>query len=161
MRRNSFLPGVILIGIGIYFLLQQFSISFPYSSVIFSWPTILVLIGVITAYQGFSNRDDSKMFTGITLLGLGTLFHGVHTFGQWSYHWGYFTLIVGIAFLMKYSVNKREGLIPAFILFAITAFALFSSEVSSWIRQVAGGFEMFWPVVLIGAGMYLLFFRKK
>ncbi|UCZ52131.1 DUF5668 domain-containing protein [Bacillus shivajii] len=161
MRRNNFLPGIILISTGLYFLLKQFDITLPYANVIFTWPSILVFIGLVMAFQGFSNRDDSKMFTGATLLGLGVLFHGVHTYGTWGYHWGYFTLIVAIAFLMKYFVNKRDGLTPAMILFAITAFALFSSEVSEWIRTFAGGFESLWPVLLIAIGVYLLFFRKK
>ena len=161
MKRNNLIPGLILIAVGVYFLLQQFEISLPYSNILFAWPSILGIIGLILAYQGYSNRNDSKMFSGIILLGLGVYFHGVHTFNQWSNHWAYFTLIVSIAFFMKYFVNKREGLTPAFILLFVSAFGLYSPSIILWMQDYTSGFEALWPVVLIAVGIYFLFIKKR
>lgn len=161
MRKNNFLPGIILILVGLYFLLQQLNISFPFSETLFTWPMILIAIGIVQAYQGFSNRDDNKMFSGIILLGLGILFHGAHTAYWWGYHWGYFTLIVSIAFFMKHFVNKREGIVPGFILLLISLFALYANQFMTWMRSIFSGFESLWPILLIGVGIYLLFFRKR
>ncbi|MDG5786893.1 DUF5668 domain-containing protein [Evansella sp. AB-P1] len=161
MKKNGALPGVILILIGLYFLLQQLNIPIPFSNVIFNWPSILVAIGIVLAYQGYSNRDDNKMFSGSILLGLGVLFHGAYTFHYWSYHWGYFTLVVSIAFFMKHFVNKRDGLVPGTILLIISAFAIYSNQLVTWIQRFFSGFDKFWPIIFIGIGLYLLFFRKK
>ncbi|MDQ0256483.1 uncharacterized membrane protein HdeD (DUF308 family) [Evansella vedderi] len=161
MKKNSVLPGIILILVGLYFLLQQYSISIPFTDTILTWPMILIAIGVVQAYQGFSNRDDNKMFSGMVLLGLGVFFHGAHTANLWGYHWGYFTLIVSIAFFMKHFVNKREGIVPGMILLLLTGFALYSHQLVSWLQKLFSGFERFWPILLIGIGIYLLFFRKK
>lgn len=157
MKKNSVLPGLILIMIGLYFLLKQFNISFPYSEIIFSWQSILVLIGAIMSFQGFSNKDDNKMFGGIILLGLGIYFHATGPFQVLNGHWAYYTLIISIAFFMKYFVNKRDGLAPAFVLLAISAMALFSGTITSWFQD----FQAFWPVLLIGLGIYFLFFKKN
>ncbi|WP_078595150.1 LiaI-LiaF-like domain-containing protein [Evansella clarkii] len=161
MNRKNSLPGLLLIAAGLYFLLNQFNISVPYSDVLFTWQSVLLFIGLIMSWNGFSNRDDNKMFLGITLLGLGVYFHGVMTFGSWSYHWGFFTFIAGAAFFMKYFVNKREGLVPAVILIAVSLYALYSGQVMNYLRSTIAGFESFWPFILIILGVYLLFFRKK
>lgn len=156
MKRKTVSTGIILILIGLYFLLKQLNITIPYSNLVFTWPSILFVIGIILAYQGFSNRDDNKMFSGTLLAGLGIYFHGVISFNHWSYHWAHFTLIISIAFFMKYYVNKREGIVPAFILLGISAFSLFSDELLGLIGQ----FQAFWPLILIGLGIYFLFFKK-
>ncbi len=154
-------PGFILIIIGLYFLLQQLNISIPFAHVLFAWPSILFIIGLVLSFQGFSNKDDNKMFSGMMLLGLGVFFHGVHTFGYWSYYWGYFTLIISVAFFMKYFVGKRDGLAPGIVLMIITLFAFYNHFISTWVKQFFGGFDVIWPIILIGVGIYLIFFRKR
>lgn len=160
MRSNQAVPGIFLLGIGIYFVTQQFNITFPYYDILFNWPTILFIIGLLFSWQGFSNREDGKMFSGIILLGLGTLFHGVHTFQYWNYEWPYFTLIVAAAFLMKHAVTKRDGAVPGMILLVISLAALFFSTVVDWLNSIHSSANIVWPFILVAAGCYLLFFRK-
>ncbi|MFA9558635.1 LiaI-LiaF-like domain-containing protein [Evansella sp. AB-rgal1] len=161
MKRNNVIPGIILILVGLYYLLKQFQISIPFSDSLFAWPSILVAIGFVLAFQGHSNRDDNKIFSGTILLGLGVFFHGIHTFHLWSYHWGYITLIVSIAFFMKHFVTKRDGIVPGIILLIISLFALYSYQVTTWIQTFFSTFDTFWPIIFIGIGVYLLFFRRK
>ncbi|WP_280769814.1 LiaI-LiaF-like domain-containing protein [Salipaludibacillus daqingensis] len=161
MKSNQALPGIILVVIGIYFLSQQFDFSLPYSDILLKWPSMLLLFGLVLSWQGFSNRDDNKMFSGVVLLGLGTLFHGVHTFEYWTFHWPYFTLIISFAFFLKYFVNKRDGITTGVILLIISVTALFFSSITQWLNSIHSSFESFWPVILILIGLYLLFFRKK
>lgn len=156
MKRNSILPGIFLVIIGLYFLLKQMNITIPYSDLLVTWPSILVIIGLILAFQGFSNRDDNKMFSGTLLLGFGIYFHGVITFNYWKYHWAFFTLVISIAFFMKYFVNKRDGIVPGFILLGISALYFFSGYITHYI----GEFQAFWPIALIGIGIYFIFFKK-
>ncbi|SDZ05050.1 hypothetical protein SAMN05421736_105228 [Evansella caseinilytica] len=160
MKRNHLLPGFFLIVIGLYFLLKQFNISFPYSHLIFTWQSILLILGLVFAFQGFSNRDEHKMFSGIIMLGLGVYFHSIHHFHFLNAHWGYFTLIISIAFFMKYFVNKRDGIVPGMILLIISLIALNAGNVTQWFN-IFTKFNNFWPVLLIFVGIYLVFFRKK
>ncbi|MCE7793468.1 DUF5668 domain-containing protein [Salipaludibacillus sp. CUR1] len=161
MKSNQALPGIILIAAGIFFLTRQFNFTFPYGDLLFQWPSILIIIGFVLSWQGFSNRDDHKMFSGIVLLGLGILFHGIYTFNYWTYEWPYFTLIIALAFLLKYAVNKRDGAGPGFILLIISAAALFYSTITEWAYSLHSSVETIWPGLLILIGVYLLFFRKR
>lgn len=161
MKSKQTLPGLILVIIGMYYLSQQFDFSLPYTNIVLKWPSILFLIGLILSWQGFSNKDDNKMFSGVVLLGLGTLFHGIHTFQYWDYNWPFFTLIISFAFFMKYFVNKRDGMTPAIILLLISASALFLPRLLDHYHNLLTGYESFWPVILIIVGIYLLFFKKR
>jgi len=161
MKSNQVLPGVILVVVGTYFLSNQLNFTLPYSEILLKWPSILLFIGLVLSWQGFSNRDDQKMFSGTILLGLGVLFHGVHTFDYWNYQWPYFTLIISVAFFLKYFVNKRDGITTGVILLFISIIALFFSTISQWMNSIHSGFDSYWPVVLIVIGVYLIFFRKK
>lgn len=160
MKSNNVLPGLILFVIGIYFLAAQWEIHIPFADELLRWPTILFGIGAVMMWQGFSNKDGSSMFSGTVLTGLGVLFHGASTFQLWQYDWPYFTLVIGVAFLLKHSVRRREGLGTGLILLAVTAVALFSSRILPLYQNTLGGWENLWPIVLIAVGVYLVFFRK-
>jgi hypothetical protein len=161
MKSKQALPGIILVVIGLYLLSQQFNFTLPYSDIILMWPSILLLIGLVLSWQGFSNRDDHKMFSGTILLGLGILFHGVITFNYWTYQWPYFTLIISVAFFLKYFVNKRDGITAGVVLLIISVSAMFFSTITQWMNSIYSGFDSLWPIILIIIGLYLLFFRKK
>lgn len=160
MRSRQALPGIILILLGVYYLSRQFNFSLPYTDILLTWQSILFLIGLVLSWQGFSNKDDNRMFSGIVLLGLGTLFHGIHTFGYWEYQWPYFTLIISLAFFMKYFVSKRDGMTPGITLLLISLGALFLPGIIEGYRNLSG-VETYWPIALIIIGVYLLFFRKR
>lgn len=160
MKSNQALPGIILVIIGAYFLAQQFNFTLPYMDILLNWPSILLLTGLVLFWQGFSNRDDHKVFSGVILLGLGILFHGVHTFQYWNYQWPYFTLIISIAFFLKYFINKRDGITTGVILLIISIAALFFSTITQWLNSIYSGFDSLWPVILILIGIFLLI-RKK
>ncbi|RNA70236.1 LiaI-LiaF-like domain-containing protein [Alteribacter keqinensis] len=160
-RRNNLLPGLILIALGAYFFARQMGWHIPLSDTLFSWPSILLIAGLLFCGQAWSNKDDGQLFSGLVMTGLGIQFHAVHTYGLWSHHWAYFTLIIGIAFLAKYFFSRRDGWVPGIILTALSILSLFYQGTVVLIRESLGSFAQYWPVLLILAGVYILFFRKK
>ncbi|CAM3821855.1 hypothetical protein [Alkalicoccus chagannorensis] len=161
MKSGYALPGAVLFVIGVYFITEQYNILIPYADIIVTWPSIFAGIGFIFMWQGFSNKDDQKMFTGTLLTGLGILFHGVHTLGLWSYQWPYFTLVIGAAFLTKYRVQRRDGLLAGIVLMAVSGAALFQSELAPAFRIIPDPVMAYWPVLFVLVGMYLLFISRK
>ncbi|MCR6095636.1 hypothetical protein HXA31_10485 [Salipaludibacillus agaradhaerens] len=161
MKSHRVLPGIILVIMGIYLLVNQFSIDVPYKDILFQWPSVLVLIGLILAWQGLSNKEEAKLFSGVVSLGLGIFFHGVHTFNAWEYEWPYITLIVAIAFLLKYGVHRRDGISPGLILLLVSTVAIFYDTITLWLNTLYGGFSNLLPFILIVIGIYLLFIRRK
>lgn len=159
MKRQGIFPGVLLIGVGLIFLLQNYNV--PFINSLFSWPSILLIIGLAFLFQAYIGKEYQSIFTGIILVGLGIHFHGLQLFKFWPDHWAMFTLIIGIAFLFRYSKTKQEGLIPGIILLLISLVAFMYKEFIHIFGSVYGYIENFWPVLLIIAGVYLLFFKKS
>ncbi|MFN7251625.1 MAG: LiaI-LiaF-like domain-containing protein [Anaerobacillus sp.] len=158
MKRQGIFPGVLLIGVGLIFLLQNYQI--PFINELFSWPSILVIIGLAFLFQAYIGKDYHSIFTGVLLLGLGVHFHGLQLFTFWPNHWAMFTLIIGVAFLFRYSKTKKDGLVPGVILLLISLVSFLYSEFVNLFGSFYSYVESFWPVALIGAGIYLLFFKK-
>ncbi|MFC4403950.1 LiaI-LiaF-like domain-containing protein [Gracilibacillus xinjiangensis] len=159
MKKNSLLA-YLLIGIGLYFLLRELRI--PILTDFYSWPTLLILIGSAFLVHAFSGNEEKSIFPGVVLLGLGIHFHGLNHYPFWIAHWGIYTLIVSIAFLLRF-VKTKHGIIPGVVLFVISIFAMFVDNQPSWfvwIHDLMGWMERFWPIVLIGLGIYLLLKRK-
>ncbi|MGP4041684.1 LiaI-LiaF-like domain-containing protein [Gracilibacillus sp. D59] len=158
--KNNGLVAYLLIGIGVFFLLRE--LRLPIFTDFYSWPTLLILVGVAFLIHAFSTKDFKNVFPGILLLGLGIHFHALSHYGFWIDHWGMYTMIVAIAFLAR-AVKTRQGFIPGIILLVISIFAIFADNQPgwfSWINQFMSWVERFWPAILIGLGVYLLLKRK-
>ncbi|RWZ59914.1 hypothetical protein EQV77_01035 [Halobacillus fulvus] len=159
MNKHYSLLGFLLLGFGLYFSLNLWSI--PFLSAYNSWPSLLVIIGAVLLIYSYMTREYTGLFIGVLLLGFGIHFHALRLFAFWPDQWGMYVLIVGIAFLLKYSKTKA-GLIPAIILTGVGLFALLSPTRPGWfmwIQQSVTWIERFWPLVLIGLGIYMI--RKK
>ncbi|WP_440896012.1 LiaI-LiaF-like domain-containing protein [Amphibacillus sp. Q70] len=160
MRKQNYLTAYILIGAGLYFLLQQWHI--PFLSNFSTWPTLLILLGVSLLIHSYLSRDYDKLFPGVILLGLGVHFHAVAIYPNWVEHWSIYAIIIGLAFLIRYQKTK-VGLYPGLIILFIGLFMLLSitnSQFSQSVHQFISLLENYWPIGLIVFGVYLLFKRK-
>lgn len=160
MKKNNAFSAYILIGLGIYFLIQQ--LDLPIFDNFYSWPTFLIIIGISFLIHSYSAKEYEHIFTGVLLLGLGIHFHGLENYDFWFDHWSAYALIVGIAFLARF-FKTRKGFIPAMVLIGISLLMISSVTLPqsfSWIYGVQDFLATFWPVVLIVLGVYLLKFKK-
>lgn len=158
MKRQGVFPGVLLIGVGVIFLLRNFNL--PFRNEVFSWPSILLIIGLAVLFQAYLGKDYHSIFTGFLLVGLGVHFHGLQLFSFWPDHWAMFTIIIGLAFLFRYSKTKKGGLAPGILLLLVSLVAFVYTGFVDLFGSLYTYVESFWPVALIGVGIYLLFFRK-
>ncbi|ERN52438.1 DUF5668 domain-containing protein [Alkalihalophilus marmarensis] len=166
VKPKRIFPGVLLIGLGLYFLVNQY--QFPYKEQLASWPSILVIIGVAFLLQATLGKETHSLFPGLLLTGLGVHFHGLALLPSWPDHWGMYTLIVGISFLFVYLRTKKEGLIPGLLLtvIAIIGFMSFNpldaieSTTQSTIGSIPTILLDLWPVVLIILGVVFILKRK-
>lgn len=143
-----------LIGLGIYFLFQQFNI--PFLNKFYSWPTILMIIGGALIFNGFSKKDDESLFSGAIVLGLGIHFHGLNNYPNWINHWAVYIFIVGVAILVRF-IQTRKQFLTGIGLIAISLLFMLPINISNmdWLNKS----EYIWPVALIFVGIYLL--RRK
>lgn len=159
-KQHTF-SGILLIGMGLYFLLKELQI--PIITHFYSWPTILMIIGVALLLHSYIANEYDSILSGAIMLGLGVHLHGIHSYSFWIDHWGMFPLIVGVAFLLRYQKTKK-GFFPGIILVIGSLFAIFASNKPGWFYWISvfvNFIESFWPLLLILLGLYLLFIKKK
>src|SRR5699024_7517629 len=98
MKKHNAFTAYILIGLGIYFLIQQLDLQM--FDKFYSWPTFLIIIGISFLIHSFSASEYEHIFTGVLLLGLGIHFHGLVNYDFWFDHWSIYALFVVFAFFV-------------------------------------------------------------
>src|SRR5690625_782130 len=130
LKRQNFFVGYLFIGIGVFFLLKQLKI--PIFTDFYSWPTLLIIIGLALLIYSYRLKEYQSLFSGTLILGLGLHFHGMAHYDFWINHWAMYTLIIGIAFIIRSLKTKKVFLlvfsfilIYSIIFFFISLFAYF------------------------------------
>lgn len=159
MRKQHLFTAYLLIGLGIYFLIKQ--LDFVFFRPFLGWPTVVAIIGIAFLLHSYTTREKQNIFIGIIILGIGVHFHGMQNYSFWYNHWSVYTLIIGIAYLIRFFYTKK-GMIPAIVLLSISIIMIFSISLPEWFKgiySIVDFIETFWPVILIIIGIY--FIRKK
>lgn len=159
MKRQNTFASYLLIGIGIYFLLRKLEI--PIITDFYSWPTLLIIIGIALLIHSYTVNDYQHLFSGTIILGIGIHFHGVNHYEFWLDHWAVYLLIAGIAFIVR-GIRTKKGFIMGALLIGLAILFIFSFKLPGmfdWIYDVTAILETFWPLLLIVLGIYWL--RKK
>ncbi len=158
LKRQSIFPGVLFIGIGLYYLAQ--TLSLPFSDQLMNWQVILIVIGLAMIIQGSIAKEGNMLFPGVLLLGLGVHFYFVNKLAIWPASWGMYTLILSAAYLVTYYKTKKTGLIPGLILLAISIIELMYTGLELWLTSTFSFIGKFWPLALIAIGIYLVTKKK-
>ncbi|GAA0601330.1 hypothetical protein GCM10009001_17550 [Virgibacillus siamensis] len=157
-KRNTF-AAYLLIGVGIFFLLRKLEI--PIITDFYSWPTLLIIIGLALLLYSYTTNDYQHLFSGTLILGIGIHFHGMTHYEFWIDHWAVYLLIVGIAFIVR-AIRTRKGFVMGVILIGLAIMFIFSFKLPGkfdWVYDITAVLESFWPLFLIGLGVYWL--KKK
>lgn len=158
-KQNSF-AAYILIGIGSYFLLKQ--LELPILNDYYSWPTLLIIVGIALLIHSYSVKDYQHLFSGTVVFGLGVHFHGLNSYLFWIDHWAMYPLIIGIAFIVRF-LRTKNGLLPGIFLIGVSLLMIFSENLPEWLDWVyivIDFLEKFWTIAIILLGIMLLK-RKK
>jgi hypothetical protein len=161
MKNQRIFPGIILIGFGAYFFLQQSNIALFQE--FYTWPTLLVIVGISFLAQGYGAKDYEAILPGVILTGFGLHFHIINHFALWPNHIGTFILIIALGFLLRYQ-KVRSGLFQGILFLVLALLLLFYDRVIAWLGILESTVSIAWkswPIVLVLIGSYLLFVRKK
>ncbi|MGV3487950.1 MAG: LiaI-LiaF-like domain-containing protein [Tuberibacillus sp.] len=158
MRKQNMLVGIILIGFGAYFLLNQWHL--PFFETFNSWPTLLIIIGIGLFIQAMVAKDYGNLFPAVILLGLGVHLHFRGRWSWWPEGWAVYTFIFGAAFLVQYYKERKKGLIIGIILVALSLLNYFYQSFQVWTGKLFDFIGSLWPLLLIAGGLYLLFGQK-
>lgn len=161
MKKQRIFPGIILLGFGIFFLVQQYDIDL--FNGFDTWPTLLVIVGIAFLFQGYLAKDYEAILPGVILFGFGLHFHITNRLAIWPDSIGIFILIIALGFLLR-SQRLGAGLPQGILFLALAILLLFQEKIVGWLgflEEGIGELWKFWPVLLIAFGLYLLFLKRK
>src|SRR5690606_30212432 len=161
MRKQNLFPSIVLIGFGLYFFLQQTNIQI--SSQFFTWPTILLIVGLAFLIQAYSGNDLEMIVPGILFLGLGVHFHLIQNVHIQLDHIGGIILFIALGYFLRYQ-KTRNGLFYFWLFLILALIQLFYDKYIQWIGIIEDKrlqFTSLWPIILVIAGAYLFFFKRK
>ncbi|MFQ5602895.1 MAG: LiaI-LiaF-like domain-containing protein [bacterium] len=166
-KQRSYLPGIVLILVGTYFLLQRFDFFFIRWRHVY--PVLLLGIGAVFLMAIFTKNEKSAVFPATVLLVLGLFFFcrnfDVFSFDYYFYDfrdiWPIFLIAFGLGFIVLFFVKSEDWgvVIPgSILLFFGVIFLLRSARLFYW-----HDFVDYWPLILIaiGASIILNSMRKK
>jgi len=142
--RKGIVPGIILIGLGILFLLNNFKIE------VGDW--IVLGIGIIFIIAYFTKKQTGFLIAGLILSYLGSiiLLNNMRLISQQLFG-ALFLIALGLAFLTIYFIKKKSGFVFAvFILLAIGAYKFITSM--ERFRN-----EDLWPLIFMTLAVAFLF----
>jgi hypothetical protein len=154
-------PALFLILLGGWLLARELGLPLPGAGQ--AWPVALILVGLgLVGQHLFGGRQQPGLvFTGTLLAALGAFFLSITLgpldWGDLSRYWPVFVLIGGLGYLAQWLAQPadRALLRPAGLALAAGAIALvFTLELAG--PGVAAQARRFWPLLLVAAGLLLL-----
>ncbi|MCB8976664.1 MAG: hypothetical protein H6657_04490 [Ardenticatenaceae bacterium] len=162
-KRSSIVVGTILILVGILFLLVQFFPGLAANlDISLQWPLVIVSVGGLLILSAFLGTA-ALAIPGSIVAGIGSILYVQNLTGAWD-SWAYvWTLIPGfagigviLAGLLGHQRRKswREG--SRLIVTSAVMFLIFGAFFNG-----LGGLGRYWPVLLIGLGLWMLLPNRK
>jgi hypothetical protein len=162
MKNHRIFPGIILIGFGAYFLLEQTGIHL--FSQFFTWPTMLIIVGLAFLGQGYAEKDYEAILPGVIMFGFGLHFHLVSRFASWPHNTiGMLILIIALGFFLRFQKTSK-GLFQAFLFLVLAVLLLFYDKIARYFGLLQNGMSFvwkFWPILLMVVGIYFILKKKK
>jgi hypothetical protein len=161
MKKISLLPGMIFIGIGIYYSFQKLNIHLFENQN--SWQVFLILLGAAYLISGHFDKDNSAILPGIILAGLGFHFIFLSKLPNWPDHPAAFLFILAAGLILT-SMKTKSGYAQGLMILAIGLFLHFFQKIIGSLTMLKSGvhiLETYWPFLLIFIGAFLLFMKRK
>ncbi|MGB3889679.1 MAG: DUF5668 domain-containing protein, partial [Priestia megaterium] len=153
--------GVLLVGFGIFFLLNELHMSI--AAKVYTWPVLLILIGAALLTESALSQDHSNLLASYILITLGIHFYVSEQIPFWPTNISMVVFMVAISFLLS-ARKAKSGFFQGGTLLIIAILMMFSDRLKLFLPKVEDGVNYlttFWPILLLLVGLYLLFFKRK
>ncbi|MED4027275.1 LiaI-LiaF-like domain-containing protein [Priestia megaterium] len=161
MKKQSMFFGVLLVGFGIFFLLNELHMSI--AAKVYTWPVLLILIGAALLTESALSQDHSNLLASYILITLGIHFYVSDQIPFWPTNISMVVFMVAISFLLS-ARKVKSGFFQGGTLLIIAILMMFSDRLKLFLPKVEDGVNYlttFWPILLLLVGLYLLFFKRK
>lgn len=161
--RSSIVGGLIMIAVGVLFLLLQL---FPGLGGFFDigqlWPLLVMLVGLFFLLGAVWGTPPLAIPGSIVGgIGLILLYQNLTGYwGSWAYVWALIPGFVGIGLIIAGVLGRLPQQVAAgrrLLVISLGLFVVFAF----FFTGLGGQFGQFWPLALIGLGLWLLFGNKR
>jgi hypothetical protein len=152
--RSGMVVGVVLVIIGAWLLVVQF---IPALRGWFSWPTIIVAVGLLLFLLGLFLGEYEMAIPGCVVGGVGAILYWQNVTGNWeswSYVWTLIPGFAGVGTLLAGLLKRDGGQIRGGLWTMLVSAVLFLAFGSLF--GVIGALGKYWPVLLIVLGIFAL-----
>lgn len=154
-RKSGIFTGIILILLGSLFLASEL---FPEVFSFWSWPFILIGLGVMFLLWALITTTGGLAIPGAILSGLGGIFYYqelTQDWESWAYIWALIPGFVGVGILLKGLIDKsfKRSFDSGLTLILISAVLFFAFGTQFGLQSYIA---MYWPVLLIIIGIIAL-----
>ncbi len=166
-KRSGMVLGLFLVLLGLFFLASELVPDIrQWTRFIFTWPISLVAVGAGLLLLGLITGNPGMAIPASILGGLGAIFYWQtlsHNWTSWAYIWTLIPGFVGFGIIVasllggkgSYSISRGLQL----ILTSLVLFVVFGAIMGAFT-----GLGLYWPLLLIAAGIVLFiagFFRRQ
>ncbi|PID87273.1 MAG: hypothetical protein CSB13_00185 [Chloroflexi bacterium] len=157
-KRGSIIGGIILILLGVFFLLLQFSpglaAQFNLSQ---QWPLIIVGAGILFLLGAILGNPEVSV-PGVVVLGTGCILYYQNStgdWGSWAYVWSLYPAFTGLGLILLHTLrgNWRRGLVEGggLLVVGLILFTIFAGFFNRF-----GDMSRLWPILIILGGLWLV-----
>jgi hypothetical protein len=125
-----------------------------------TWPNLLILIGVAFLLFAWFAKEYDLLFPAFLLFGIGVDPYFSSHVRWWPKHANFYSLLIGIGFLIRYYKFKKSNLFLGLTLIILAFFQLFLKSIEKQLHTHLGTLSQYWPLLLVAIGGFL-FLRKK
>jgi len=162
-KHSSIIIGTILILVGLLFLVIQLFPGLAFNLDIGQqWPLIIVSVGALLILSALFGSPKLAI-PGSIVSGIGGILYVqnlTNTWSSWAYIWTLIPGFVGIGLILagllghQRRASWREG--SRLLLISLVLFLVFGAFFNG-----LGGLGRYWPIVLIGLGLWMLLPRRQ
>jgi hypothetical protein len=156
MKKQNVFTGMLLIGLGLFFVLRDFPFM---TSAIFRWPTYILIIGIALFGQASKSKDSGLLFPASVISLLGVHYHGIFLVEAWPTHWSMFPLIVAIAFFVLFQ-KTRTGFFSGLLFFLVAAIGFLYHNGTGTSDTFLYLLNRYWAVLFLVVGTISLIRNK-
>lgn len=157
-KRSGMVLGLLLVLVGVFFLAGELVPGLrEWTRFVFTWPISLMLVGAGLLLLGLIIGNPGLAIPASILAGLGLIFYWQTSslnWTSWSYIWTLIPGFVGIGIIIANILGGGSSF-PIFrglrlVLISLVLFVVFGAIMGAF-----AGLGMYWPLMLIAAGVIL------
>ena len=151
-------PATLLFGFGLYYFIRDWLTIELYHEA-----AAIIFVGLAFFFHAYFGKQYDSFLPAALFLGLGIHLHLVYEYQIDANVFGLIFLFLACGFFLR-AFKTKSGSFYGWIFFIFALLQLFPEKVLPFLQKIVPGssnLSGIWPILLILAGVYIFFFKRK